>query len=298
VTRAWIAGAALALGCGGGAASGRGAVTLRAACDAGSYHDGSACVPRGDGAALIDRGAAALAEFNVDAALPLLERARTAGPFAHAEHARLYEQLGIAYAYVEREADALAAFATLLRLDPGHLLSYTLSPRATFLFETARRKAAGEPAPAVALTWPRDVDAARPVPVDVEVLADPAGSLARAQLHVRARGAEGYQVADLALPAGGSYERVVLPASGVKRNGALEIYLTAHDRDGNEVLVWAEPDRPREIPLRYDPPSPWYRKWWVWAIAGSVVAAGTGATVFAVTREPSDTVGGDFVVER
>ncbi len=70
------------------------------------------------------------------------------------------------------------------------------------------------------------------------------------------------------------------------------------DSEGNEVLVWAGPARPREILLRYDAPSPWYRKWWVWAIAGGVVAVGTGATVFAVTRDPSDTVDGDFVVSR
>lgn len=287
------------LGCGGSVAAQSGDWSVpRAACAPDMYYDGGACVARGAGVTLLDRGTAALAEFNVDAALPLLEQARGAGPHIHADHVRLYEQLGIAYAYLERQRDALEAFGLLLRLDPGHLLSYTLSPRATFLFEKVRRKARDEPAPAVDLTWPRDLETTQPVPVDIEVIADPAGYLSKAQLRVRTRGAETYEVVDLTLPKEGLYERVVLPASGAKQNGAIEVYLTVYDGDGNEVLVWADPARPREIPLRYDAPSPWYRTWWVWAIAGSVVAVGTGATVFAVTRDPPDTVDGELVVSR
>ena len=36
---------------------------------------------------------------------------------------------------------------------------------------------------------------------------------------------------------------------------SLELYLRAYDDRGNEVLTWADPTRPREIPLRYDPPT-------------------------------------------
>jgi len=73
---------------------------------------------------------------------------------------------------------------------------------------------------------------------------------------------------------------------------SLELYLKAFDRTGNEVLVWADPTRPREIPLRYDPPTPWHRRWWVWAIAGTVVAGVTGVIVYETTLAPPDKVGG------
>jgi hypothetical protein len=46
------------------------------------------------------------------------------------------------------------------------------------------------------------------------------------------------------------------------------------------------------VPVRWDPPPPWWRKWWVWAIAGTGVAAITGGVVYAVQWEPSDRVGG------
>lgn len=49
-----------------------------------------------------------------------------------------------------------------------------------------------------------------------------------------------------------------------------------------------QPGAAARIPLRYDPPPPWYRRWWVWAATGSVVALGTGVGVWAATREPPD----------
>ena len=73
---------------------------------------------------------------------------------------------------------------------------------------------------------------------------------------------------------------------------SLELYLRAYDEHGNEVLTWADPQHPRELALRYEPPTPWYRKWWVIAIGGSAVALATGITVYEVTLSPPETVGG------
>ncbi len=52
------------------------------------------------------------------------------------------------------------------------------------------------------------------------------------------------------------------------------------------MLTWGDPQRPREIALRYDPPSPWYRKWWVYAIAGSALAIASSITVYELTSTP------------
>ena len=88
----------------------------------------------------------------------------------------------------------------------------------------------------------------------------------------------------------------MLPAVDGRRPASLEVYLRAYDRAGNEVLTWAAPARPREIPLAYTPPAPWWRRWWVWAAAGSAVAIGTGAGVYAATRSPPDRIGGTVTV--
>ena len=114
-------------------------------------------------------------------------------------------------------------------------------------------------------------------------------------MFVRTRGETGWRAADLAL--GTRNTRITLPEVTADKPVSLELYLRAYDARGHEVLAWADPTRPREIPLRYDPPTPWYRKWWVIGIAGSVAAVGTGITVYALTIAPPDKVGGTATVE-
>src|SRR5580700_7439286 len=104
-------------------------LSMRPACSDGQYWDNTACKARGDGAAKIDAGATALASFDVDTAKQSLDAAEQAGPLAHADNVRLWEQRGIAAAYVDDEANARAAFDMMLALDPGHFLSYRLSPK-------------------------------------------------------------------------------------------------------------------------------------------------------------------------
>jgi hypothetical protein len=101
----------------------------------------------------------------------------------------------------------------------------------------------------------------------------------------------------LIAPPGGSPERrVLLPPIEAARPVSIELYLRAYDDRGNEVLTWADPGRPREIPLRYDPPTPWYRRAWFYAALGTVVAAGVGITVYELTLEPPDKVAGSVSV--
>ncbi len=76
--------------------------------------------------------AKALATAAIDAAAKL-------GPLDHAAHIMLWEQRGIASAYVGDHEHASAAFDMLLALDPSHILSYRLSTKATFVFEDVRR---------------------------------------------------------------------------------------------------------------------------------------------------------------
>jgi hypothetical protein len=74
----------------------------------------------------------------------------------------------------------------------------------------------------------------------------------------------------------------------------LQLYLVASDPDGNQVLMLGDPARPREISLSFEKPEAWYRKWWVWALVGGVVAAGTGTAVYFGLQEPPDRIHGTF----
>lgn len=247
--------------------------------------------------ATLKEAAAALADFRAEDALVLLEKAKTQGPHDHADHVLLYEELGITYAYLENTDHALSAFRMMLALDPARAISYTLSPKVTFVFEEARKRAAERTAPSVDLAWPRDLQVDLPVPIDVEVLADPEGFLSRARLYYRQKGTTDWLQQDLALPAPGAPAvRTELPplSLNAKDNQTLELFLVARDAANNEVLLFGSSRRPREIALAYVPPDPWYGKWWIWAIAGTVVAVGAGTAVFAATREPGAEIDGDF----
>lgn len=268
---------------------------LRPACDQATYWDGQACRPRGDGAARVAAGKQALAALDVDVAQKALAEADRGGPLDHAANVTLWEQRGIAAAYVDDPAGASAAFDMLLALDPGHFLSYTLSPKATFVFEKVRNDQRARGVPALDVRWPRGRRVGDPVPLDIEVVADPKRFLTRATVFVRSRGEPAWRAADLAL-AGAGEHHLVLPPVAARQPVSLELYLRAYDDRGNEVLTWADAARPREIPLGYDPPVPWYRRGWFYAAAGTVVAAAVGVTVYELTIAPPDKVTGSVSV--
>ncbi len=263
-----------------------GTVALRPGCPA------NGCPVIGPGPQRIAASQKALAEFDVATVKTELDAAATA-PLDYKSYVAWWEHRGIAAAYVEDEKTASSAFDMLLALDPRHLLSYTLSPKATFVFEKVRAQERTEAS--LDINWPRDLKVGSDVPLDVEVVADPKGFLKRASLFVRERGASDWRAADFAITAGKA-TRLRLPGINKKSPGALELYLQAYDDKGNTVLTWADPKRPREIAMRYEPPTPWFRTWWVWAAAGTVVAGATGAIVFTATNEPPSRVGGSVVV--
>ena len=279
--------------CGGSAVRGGSVVTLRAACPAHHYWNGSACAAAGDAPAKLDAGKRALAEFKVDVARQALDDAEHAGPLDHDANVTLWEQRGIAAAYVDDEPTAIAAFDMLLALDPGHLLSYKLSPKATLVFEKVRTQ--DRAVPALDVNWPHGSKVGDPVALDLEVVADPKQFMRRATVFVRARGDGAWRATDLVLHPGDQH--VVLPPVVATKPTSLELYLRAYDEHDNEVLAWADAARPREIPLRYDPPPPWYRTWWGITLVGSAVALGVGITVYELTVAPPDTISGTATVK-
>ena len=234
----------------------------------------------------LEQSTQALASQDLDAAKAALDAAANAGPLDHEANVKLWEQRGIVAAYSDDTAGAKTAFDMLLALDPGHFLSYYVSPKATFVFEELRNQKDRTP-PALDVTWPRGGRVGDPVPLDVEVLADPKQFLKKATVFVRTRGETDWRAADVALHGD---QKLVLPPVTASKPVSLELYLRAYDDHGNEVLTWADPARPREIPLRYDPPPPWWRTWWAITIASSVAVVGTGVTVYALTIAPPDKI--------
>jgi len=252
------------------------------------------------GAKSLADGQKALVDFRPEEAMQLLEKAKTEGPYGYADHAKLYEQLGIAYAYLDLTDKAAEAFDTLLLIDPTWAISYTLSPKVTFVFEQARNRAQSRPPPTLQVSWRHDLKITEEVPVDLEVIEDPRHFLRRVELHYRLKSSPAYEMIRIdLLPPGGRTTATIPPLGAASATRAsIELYMTALDDAGNAVLQWGTSGRPREIPLDFDPPTPWYGRWWVWVAVGGAIAAGATATAIAVTREPASTVPGTFEVGR
>lgn len=243
-------------------------------------------------------GARLLAEFRPEEALELLLLAERQGPYTFEDKVRLHEQLGIAYAYLDRPVEARTEFAYVLMLDRGHFISYTLSPKVTFLFEQARQAAAEGLPLVVDVSWPRGLSVESPIPVDVEIVSDPEGLLVRGTLFHRLRGEPFFRSTELTVETIGLPARVELPAlaMGSEKDATVEIYLSLFDGRGNELLRWGSERYPREVQLLYEPGDAWYETWWVWTLAAGAVAAGTGVGVYFVTQSPSDQLRSTFEV--
>jgi hypothetical protein len=271
----------------GGAATPRGRVaTLRLACADGERWNGAGCQPRG-GRAEVEAAATAVGQMELDAAMSALDRA-AAAPLDHDTYLRLWEERGIAWASAEDAGNARTAFARLLEADPGHAIDCERGGKIYRPFQDARAEAAKRALPELELRWRRDLRLGEPVPIEIETIADPSAILHDLTVYVRPRGDQAWRAADVTLPAPGAVARLMLPPVGGRSSTALEVFAIASDQRGNEVHLWASRERPRELPLRYDPPTPWYRRWWVWAAVGGAVAVGTGVGVYAAVWEPSD----------
>lgn len=131
------------------------------------------------------------------------------------------------------------------------------------------------------------VELLAPLPGSLEVHAragDP-GAVARAVLMVRRKGARAWRTVELAARPEGRFAGSVPRAEVGDPAAALELeyYVEGYDANGTLVSRVGAPDEPLVYRRAAAPGAPvqpagpaWYRKWWVWTIAGAVVA---GASV-------------------
>lgn len=271
---------------------------LEALCKEGSHFNGRTCMEQTSAPELVKAAEVSLGAENldVDKALSLLAQALAKGPLDHETLIEIYKQQGIAYSYIKKKEETLAAFSMLLALDPGHVLQYKLPPQTTFLFEDARRSSQAGKSTDVQISWPQNRKVDEEVPLQVEVLGDPKKHLNTMALFLRYDKKSSYKRISLRLDEAGKVKSVSLPAADLARATTLELYGSAYNQEGDEVYQWFSPQQPREISLAYQKPRSWYKKWWVWTIAGAGVATATGATVYVLSLQPPDKLGGDVIL--
>lgn len=237
----------------------------------------------------LERGLKLLEMQEYEAARPELELALAERDYRLEQVVALYRALGVVRAFAGDDAGARWAFERLLSVDPGHALRYTLSPKATFLFEQARQTARARRALELSLATAPVVPFDQPIEVTLDRAADPLALVTRVQVLHRVKGSADWQQIDLAAPAIGGRQRVALPAVAADqavaeadgtRGALLELAAIGYSDAGWEVVRSPAPDRPHELPVGFDVPGPWYAQWWLWGLVGGGLAAvATGATV-------------------
>lgn len=246
----------------------------------------------------LTEGIRAVQDFRAEEGIVYLEQAKQEGPYKYEDHRLLYENLAVGFAYLNRHAESLAAFDILLSLDAGHVVSYTLSPKVTFLFEKARQAARLQEATEIQLNWPELVGVDQSLAFIFEVVADRQSMLKQGVFFKRLAGEPSFSFLQFNLAPLHQKGRLELPpqATDAVEDKLLEFYFVGLDAAGNEVLRWAESEHPRKLLLKYTPPTLWYKKWWVWALGGSVLAGATGALVYATNYEVPSLLQGDVGV--
>lgn len=232
-----------------------------------------------------------IAAYDFAGAIATLERCERVSGRRLEQSVRLYEGLGIALASSGKASQAEEAFLALATIAPERAIRYTLSPKITFVFERARERAALQGTPSLQLLWPLTADANAPVPIDLEVLANPRELLRRGVL-IAERPGMAERSFSVDLPPAGTRATVVVPPPEVPVSGPgqLRLRLVGVDEHDNEITRVGSAVQARTVALSYERPKAWYERRWVWIVSGVVFAGAVSGTVYALTREPAPTV--------
>lgn len=231
-----------------------------------------------DQASLLQKGIAQLQDLEVEKSIATLESVQ--GPLTLEQSTQLYENLGLACAYAEQGEKAEQAFASLLRIAPGHTLDYSISPKATFIFEKVRQRMLKEPALLVQTSPPSATPYDTPLTIQTNTLHNPGNFVSSLRLCHRVKQKGGnYDCLDLELSDSAESNAFVLPPFARpdvndEEEMTLQFALSGFDAQGNEVYRGPSKARPGELPLGLQPQIPWYENPLTWtAVASATLAA-------------------------
>jgi tetratricopeptide (TPR) repeat protein len=208
------------------------------------------------------------------------------------DRARAYEYLGMSWLILGKKPKARAAFEELLAIDPHYTLSDpSHSPKLREFFEEVRSafvpgygKSEGEAE--LEHDAPTGATAGRPIEMQVVVIRG-APLVHDVTLHARRQGLLEYASAPLR-GEGGRWKLSYSPPREAA-DYTLEYYVEARDEKGRVVARVASPERPIPLAVHGVPvvvaAQPWYKRWYVWAAVGAVVAGGAVIGAVAGTAE-------------
>jgi hypothetical protein len=191
------------------------------------------------------------------------------------ERARAYEYLGLTWLVIGKKQKAREAFEELLAIDPQYTLSEpSRSPKLRAFFEEVRgsfvpgygRRAADVE---LAHAAPPVAQAGRPLEMAAQVSRG-APSVEDVSLRARRQGLLTFDARHMRREDDSRFRLTYSPPQD-NSDYVLEYYLEARDGQGHVVARVASPERPMALPV-HGMATPWFRRWYVWAAVGAVVA--------------------------
>jgi hypothetical protein len=223
----------------------------------------------------------------IQALTPVTRDARA----TRAQRLRALELIALSHFIRNDQGAARMTFERILDIDPGYQLRDTSgSPKIREFFDELKRRLIPGYNPQAGADLehaaPTAGTAARPIELEVRATRG-ADRVFELVAGVRRRGELGYRLVPGAPRGGGSWRFRITPEPSAKPY-VLEYYVEARDAGGAPLGRIAAPDAPLEIALSAGTAETrrWYRRWYVIAGAGALVAAGATGIAIAATRGP------------
>jgi hypothetical protein len=223
----------------------------------------------------------------IQALTPVTRDARA----TRAQRLRALELIALSHFIRNDQGAARATFERILDIDPGYQLRDTSgSPKIREFFDELKRRLIPgyNPDAGADLEHAAPTAGAAARPIELEVRATRGGErVFELVVATRRRGELGYRFTAGAPRGEGKWRFRVTPEPSSKPY-VLEYYVEARDAGGAPIARIAAPDAPLEIALAAGVRDrrQWYRRWYVIAGAGAVVAAGVTGIAVAATRGP------------
>jgi hypothetical protein len=206
------------------------------------------------------------------------------------QRARAYEYIGLSWLILGKKPRAREAFEDVLSIDPHYTLSDpSRSPKLREFFEEVRAsflpgygRGAGEAE--LEHAAPTGAVAGRTLEIGAMVTRG-AALVQEVTLHARRQGLLSFSSIPLHQD-GGRWRAGYLPPRE-SFDYTIDYYLEARDAKGRVVARVASPQQPLAIGVKGTPqgPTPWFKRWYVWAAVGAVVAGAVIGGVVAGTAQ-------------
>jgi tetratricopeptide (TPR) repeat protein len=266
---------------------------------------GSAAAQGNPTDALIEQASAKYADLDFEAAIPFLERAYQQPGNSRCQVVRIFQLGGLCFGSLGKYDLAKDVFRRALTLDPSFRLGSDVSPRVRAPFDSLLQ---APPARLdVQIVAPPFAELNKPVVFTAKVASDDLKLAKIAKVFFRRGSQGGFSSVKVPLSGPGQVPITIAPSAWqlAGSQGPLFWYAVVENENQAHMIDTAEESRVLSLEVYDKPPpkgpvvlteeTPWYAKWWVWALVGGAVAAGTTTAVILATQKPSGPF--DFTVD-